>query len=137
MTKELIRLRGCAGWSAPLLFANLRRQVFSRLGPNIVCYFVLRKSTNLATRATPHRFEENIISQGQPAKICFPTFNHIQMKKDRVFQAMKIILGLDARKPVFGVSAKARFKPACSATETNKKIEILLVASLYMILSNK
>ena len=24
----LIRLRGCAGWSAPLLFANPRRQVF-------------------------------------------------------------------------------------------------------------
>ena len=28
ITKVLIRLRGCAGWSAPLLFANLRRQVF-------------------------------------------------------------------------------------------------------------
>ena len=33
-TKALIRLRGCAGWSAPLLFANPRRQVFSRRGPN-------------------------------------------------------------------------------------------------------
>ena len=33
-TKALIRLRGCAGWSAPLLFANHRRQVFSRRGPN-------------------------------------------------------------------------------------------------------
>ena len=30
-----------------------------------------------------------------------------------------------------------RFKPACSATETSSKIEILLVASLDMILSNK
>ena len=30
ITKELIRLRGCAGWSAPLLFANHRRQVFSQ-----------------------------------------------------------------------------------------------------------
>ena len=30
ITKALIRLRGCAGWSAPLLFANPRRQVFSR-----------------------------------------------------------------------------------------------------------
>ena len=27
ITKVLIRLRGCAGWSAPLLFANPRRQV--------------------------------------------------------------------------------------------------------------
>ena len=28
-------------------------------------------------------------------------------------------LGLVARKPVFGVSDKVRFKPACSATETS------------------
>ena len=34
ITKALIRLRGCAGWSAPVLFANHRRQVFSRRGPN-------------------------------------------------------------------------------------------------------
>ena len=33
ITKTLIRLRGCAGWSAPLLFANRRRQVFSRRDP--------------------------------------------------------------------------------------------------------
>ena len=29
----LIRLRGCAGWSVPLLLANAQRQVFSRRGP--------------------------------------------------------------------------------------------------------
>ena len=29
ITKALIRLRGCAGWSAPVLFANSGRQVFS------------------------------------------------------------------------------------------------------------
>ena len=34
ITKALIRLRGCAGLSAPLLFANHRRQVFSHRGPN-------------------------------------------------------------------------------------------------------
>ena len=33
IAKALIRLRGCAGWSAPVLFANTRRQVFSRRGP--------------------------------------------------------------------------------------------------------
>ena len=33
ITKALIRLCGCAGWSAPLLFTNHRRQVFSRHGP--------------------------------------------------------------------------------------------------------
>ena len=35
ITKALIRLRGCAGWSAPLLFANPRWQVLSRRGPTI------------------------------------------------------------------------------------------------------
>ena len=34
--KVLIRLRGCAGWSAPLLFANHRKQVFSRRGPLMI-----------------------------------------------------------------------------------------------------
>ena len=33
ISKALIRLRECAGWSAPWLFANHRRQVFSRRGP--------------------------------------------------------------------------------------------------------
>ena len=32
-TKALISLRGCAGWSAPFLFSNPQRQVFSRRGP--------------------------------------------------------------------------------------------------------
>ena len=32
-TKALIRLCGCAGWFVPVLFANPRRQVFSRRGP--------------------------------------------------------------------------------------------------------
>ena len=34
ITKALIRLRGCADWSAPVLFATPRRPVFSRRGPN-------------------------------------------------------------------------------------------------------
>ena len=33
ITKALISLRRWAGWSAPLLFANPRRQVLSRRGP--------------------------------------------------------------------------------------------------------
>ena len=35
ITKALISLRGCAGWSGPVLLANPRRQVFSRGGPVI------------------------------------------------------------------------------------------------------
>ena len=33
ITKVLIRLPGCAGWSRPVLFANPGRQVFLRQGP--------------------------------------------------------------------------------------------------------
>ena len=47
-----------------------------------------------------------------------------------------ITFGSDATKPVFEVSDKTRLKPVSSATETSLKIEILLVASLDMILSN-
>ena len=42
ITKVLIRLRRCAGWSAPLLLLNSRRQVFLRWGP----------SSNLHTHTT-------------------------------------------------------------------------------------
>ena len=33
VTKALTRLRRCAGWSAPVLFAKTHRQVFSHRGP--------------------------------------------------------------------------------------------------------
>ena len=40
ITKALISLRGCAGWSAPVLFANSRREVFSRRGPFVASYIL-------------------------------------------------------------------------------------------------
>ena len=46
-------------------------------------------------------------------------------------------MGLVARKPVFGVSDKASFKPVSSATETSKKIDISPVANNHMLLSKK
>ena len=45
-------------------------------------------------------------------------------------------MGCDTLKSVFRVSDKVRYKQACSPTETSYKIEISLVASLDMILSN-
>ena len=39
ITKAPIRLCGWAGWSAPVLFTNSRRQVFSRRGPNKTHFF--------------------------------------------------------------------------------------------------
>ena len=40
ITKALIRLRGCVGWSAHVLFANPRRQVFSRRGQNYAVFSI-------------------------------------------------------------------------------------------------
>ena len=37
-TKVLIRLRGWAGWSAPLLFAYGIWHIFAWPGPNLMCY---------------------------------------------------------------------------------------------------
>ena len=42
------------------------------------------------------------------------------------------VLDQDMRKPVFRVSEKVRFKPACSATDISLTIEISPVASLHM-----
>ena len=46
-------------------------------------------------------------------------------------------LGLNARRPVFGVYDQARLKPTCSVTEStcSKQAEILRVATLSIILS--
>ena len=38
---------------------------------------------------------------------------------DKLLQKLNYHMGRDERKPVFGVSDKVRFKPACSATETS------------------
>ena len=46
-------------------------------------------------------------------------------------------MGFIRTKPVFGVSDKAIFKLACSATETSLNIEIFLLVCLDIILSVK
>ena len=50
---------------------------------------------------------------------------------------VKTYTGLVARKPVYGVSEKASFKPVSTATETSQKIETSPKASLHMILFQK
>ena len=70
-----------------------------------------------------------------PMSISF-TFVSLKSSSYKVY-TYQINLGLDATKPVFGVSEKVRLKPVFSATETSWKIEISLLASLDMILSNK
>ena len=44
ITKALVSLRWCSGWSAPVLFTNPRRQIFSRRSPNndVMAIFIMR-----------------------------------------------------------------------------------------------
>ena len=53
ITKALIRLRGCAGWSATVLFANLRRQVFSRRGPFLKTLLTQIRLENFQRKTMP------------------------------------------------------------------------------------
>ena len=82
ITKALIRLRGCAGWSAPYLFANQRRQVFWRRGPYYgMCFFLLqvKNSCDCDLRKFPYRkfpyFVKNLIAAWQPLTIQVLTLN--------------------------------------------------------------
>ena len=63
-TKGLIRQSRSAGWSAPLLFATLRRQVFSHRGPYNV--YVLPIMTQMGPLAT---------------HMSFPTWFHVPLQQ--------------------------------------------------------
>ena len=69
MTMALIRLRGCAGWSAPLLFANHRRQVFSHRGPYHLLYPLLVHLKRLCIKQCGPRSD---CSSGFTLFVCMP-----------------------------------------------------------------
>ena len=58
------RLRGCAGWSAPLLFANHQGQVFSRRGP-------VKERMNFSE----HRYISGVCNIGICVMICVMTWH--------------------------------------------------------------
>ena len=59
ITKALIRLRGCASWSVAVLFANHRRQVFSRRGPYYYIGLILLSDDT----SEPYQREKKMLSQ--------------------------------------------------------------------------
>ena len=63
ITQALISLGGCTGWSAPLLFTNQQRQVFSHQGPYLRNYY-------------PISFKVNAIFLSQCMR--FPTMWYVQ-----------------------------------------------------------
>ena len=64
ITKALIRLHGCAGWSASELFANPRRQVFSRGGPYSFIQYSLDVNHVIMQSLTYQFFTYNIFQKG-------------------------------------------------------------------------
>ena len=67
--------RGCAGWSAPVLFANPRRQAFSRRGPNNVWTTCIRFGQCRSTIIF-HRSKGRLSSKRIDAFSCsFPSFS--------------------------------------------------------------
>ena len=57
ITEALIRLHGSAGWSAPVLFANLRRQVFLRRGQ----IFLWAGSWDFGSKSRPPDLKECVL----------------------------------------------------------------------------
>ena len=55
ITKALIRLRGCAGWSVPVLFANLPKTCFLPSWPILWGHMLLltNKAVGLANNVDP------------------------------------------------------------------------------------
>ena len=53
------QLRGCPGWSVPVLFANSRTQVFSRQGPAPVLFANPRRQ--VFSRQGPYLIKDKII----------------------------------------------------------------------------
>ena len=96
ITKVLIRLRGCAGWSTPVLFANHRRQVFSQRGPNKI-------NSHLSDCSHSVYFDE-----------MRPNMTHRQdFFSKSILNGLPVIhmyMCLIVRKPEFGGSDRVRFK---------------------------
>ena len=77
MKKALIRLRGCAGWSTLLLFANLRRQVFSRRGPFNMIFLLskhIKANHHLSVCETPSNGVSRRTDSGR--RLCDGLFNN-------------------------------------------------------------
>ena len=88
ITKALIRLRGCAGWSAPVLFANPRRQVFLRRGPfttkmilNVLqCELFAFHRTEVCKQIIPNVLEAlstNSVNQDQTPTVVIRSIIHV------------------------------------------------------------
>ena len=90
ITKALISLRGCAGWSAPMVFVNPRRQVFSRRGP---CVGGFSLEWGLGRVGIAMRFYVREHPKAQPAimALVYNVFdhNHIKIVRWKVVYLLK------------------------------------------------
>ena len=109
-TKALIRLKGCAGWSAPLLLANPWRQVFFHRGPNIFVHIlILQEYWVLTERRIPLKLViggvrivahfpcvlMNSLNNSKSATFLFWRFS--LFLKDPLFQVIYLVNGICLR----------------------------------------
>ena len=106
ITKVLIRLRRCAGWSASVLFATPLRQVFSREDPYI----------------------GHVQRNGQ---VCSPSYrDYARLLKIWIDNVYPIIINYST---LTRSCFNGALKQNCPATETSWNPEILHIASIAMV----
>ena len=124
ITKVLISLHGCAGWSAPVLFANPQRQFFSRCGPyhtGRIVYVMLVHFKSISNdimikledlkvlRRSPDLLNNVKIGQGQPQLIMEQIlFYHIWGLQPFWSSALNNLMNNPSNSPV--ISEKKMFR---------------------------
>ena len=144
--KMLIRLCGCAGWSAPLLFAL----GMNRFSHDMV--HIYQDQTEVAAWSWSALFAILPSSFGFPNSKNHVVYTAIvwDVPSFRIFAICtcsfvmtetnikyEIRMSLVTRKPVFGVFDQVRLKPACLAAETSWRLEISDIETGDIILSRK
>ena len=134
IAKALIRLRRCAGWAAPVLFANPRRQVFSRRGPfEVMCllwYVSLhrRRKHKTAPKEAPFLDLNLSITNGIVSSKIYDKRDDFNFK----IVNFPFLDGDVPRSPSYGVyiSQLIRFARVCSNVDDFNNRNLFLTAKL-------
>ena len=144
----LIRLCGCAGWSAPLLFAfginrfshDVVHIYQDQTAPEVAAWsgsalFAILPSSFGFPNSKNHVVYTAIVWDVPSFRIfAICTCSFVMTKTNTKYE---IQMSAVTRKPAFGVFDQVRLKPACSAAETSWRLEISDTENGYIILSRK
>ena len=133
ITKALISLHGCPGWSAPLLFPNPLRQVLSRRGQYTFCHLQNNRNKLITHfNAHVHTKAQNKFSQSSIYYIYFHVVQailyHIKnsLMKNCITFLRLFHMDLYVTKPIFGVCKQQRRRPACTSVQSDLHLPYLL-----------